>query len=136
MVTTSEGMPNFTTMNPLIQPIMVPAIRAAIIARNTRTVVLPMKAVSVYIKENATMPMAMIDGNERSISFAITTMVRGIAIMAKKGMEDMKAEYIWPDKKVLGAEMINIIHSVIKTPRIPSWVLFVRANLRRLKGTL
>jgi hypothetical protein len=95
-----------------------------------------MKAVSVYIKENATMPMAMIDGNERSISFAITTMVRGIAIMAKKGMEDMKAEYIWPDKKVLGAEMINIIHSVIKTPRIPSWVLFVRANLRRLKGTL
>jgi hypothetical protein len=34
----------------------------------------------------------MMDGNERSISLAITTMVRGMAIMAKKGMEDMKAE--------------------------------------------
>jgi hypothetical protein len=82
------------------------------------------------------MPMAMIDGNERSISFAITIIVRGMAIMAKKGMEDMKAEYICGDKKVLGAETINIIHKVTNTPRIPSWALFVRANLRRLKATL
>jgi hypothetical protein len=80
--------------------------------------------------------MAMIEGKERSISFAITTIVRGMAIMAKKGMEDIKAEYICLDKKVLGAETMNMIHRVIKTPRIPSWALFVRANLRRLKGTL
>jgi len=77
----------------------------------------------------------MIDGNERSISFAITTIVRGMAIMAKKGIVDMKAEYICGDKKVLGAEAINIIHKVRKTPKIPSWALFVRANLRRLKAT-
>ncbi len=82
------------------------------------------------------MPMAMTDGNERSISFAMTTMVKGMAIMAKKGIEDMKAEYICLDKKVLGAETINMIHKVRKTPRIPSWALFVRANLRRVKGTL
>jgi hypothetical protein len=63
-------------------------------------------------------------------------MVRGMAIIAKKGMEAIKAEYICPDKKVLGAETIKIIHKVRKTPRIPSWALFVRANLLRLKGTL
>jgi hypothetical protein len=80
--------------------------------------------------------MAMIDGNERSISFAITTIVRGIAMIAKKGIEDIKAEYICGDKKVSGAETINISHKVRKTPRIPSWALFVRANLRRLKATL
>jgi hypothetical protein len=44
------------------------------------------------MKENDTMPMAIMDGNERSISPAITIMVRGMAIMAKKGMEAMKAE--------------------------------------------
>src|SRR4030042_5082473 len=136
MVTTSEGMPNFTTMKPLIQPIIVPANRAAIIARNARMPTLPIKAVSLYTKENATMPMAMIDGKERSLSFAITTIVRGMAMMAKKGIEDMKAEYICGDKKVSGAETINMIHKVTKTPKIPSWALFVRANLRRLKATL
>jgi hypothetical protein len=67
--------------------------------------------------------MAMIDGNERSISFATTTIVSGMAIMAKNGMEDMKAEYICGDKKVFGAEAINIIHKVTKTPNIPSWAL-------------
>jgi hypothetical protein len=82
------------------------------------------------------MPMAMMEGNERSISFAMTTIVRGMAIMAKKGIEDMKAEYISGDKKVEGAEMINITHKDRKTPKIPSWALFVRANLRRLKGIL
>jgi hypothetical protein len=80
--------------------------------------------------------MAMIDGNERSISFAITTIVSGMAIMAKKGMEDMKAEYICGAKKVLGAKTINIIHKDIKTPRIPSWGLYMRVNLRKLKATL
>jgi hypothetical protein len=80
--------------------------------------------------------MAMIDGNERSISAAITTMVRGMAMMAKKGMVDMKAEYICGDKKVFGAETMNIIHKVTKTPTIPSWALFERANLLRLKVTL
>jgi len=78
----------------------------------------------------------MMDGNERSISFAITTIVRGMAIMAKKGIEVMKAEYIRPLKKVSGAETIKIIHKVTKTPRIPSWALYKRAILRRLKGTL
>jgi hypothetical protein len=120
MVTTSEGMPNFTMINPFSQPMMDPANRAAIIARNTRRVTLPMKSVPLYVKENATMPMAMIDGNERSISFAMITMVRGMAIMAKKGVEVMKAEYICGDKKVLGAAMININHRVRKTPKIPS----------------
>jgi len=38
------------------------------------------------------MPIAIIDGKERSISPATTTMVKGIAIMAKKGMEAIKAE--------------------------------------------
>jgi hypothetical protein len=38
------------------------------------------------------MPMAMMEGNERSISLAITTMVRGMAMMAKKGVDDIKAE--------------------------------------------
>jgi hypothetical protein len=80
--------------------------------------------------------MAMIDGNERSISFAITTIVKGIAIMAKKGVEVMKAEYIRGDKKVLGAEMIKINHRVRKTPKIPNWALFARANLLKLNGTL
>jgi hypothetical protein len=63
-------------------------------------------------------------------------MVRGIAMMAKNGIEDIKAEYICGDKKVFGAEMMNISHKATKTPRIPSWELFIRANLRRLKGTL
>jgi hypothetical protein len=99
------------------------------------TVVLPIKAVPLYAKEKATIPMAMIDGNERSISFAITIMVRGMAIMAKKGVEVMKAVYIWGDKKVLGAEMININHRARKTPKIPSWALLLRINFRRLKGT-
>jgi hypothetical protein len=36
--------------------------------------------------------MAIMEGNERSISLAITTIVRGMAMMAKKGVEDMKAE--------------------------------------------
>jgi hypothetical protein len=80
--------------------------------------------------------MAMIEGNERSISFATTTIVKGMAIMAKKGVEVMKAEYICGDKKVLGAEMININHRVTKTPKIPSWALFVRTDLLKLKGTL
>jgi hypothetical protein len=80
--------------------------------------------------------MAMMDGNDRSISPAITTMVKGMAIMAKKGMEDMKAEYICGAKKVSGAEAMNIIHKVKKTPRIPSWALFDRANLLKLKATL
>jgi hypothetical protein len=54
--------------------------------------VLPRKDVQLYVKENATIPMAIMDGNERSISLAITTMVKGMAIMAKKGIDDMKAE--------------------------------------------
>ena len=37
------------------------------------------------------MPMAMIDGKERSISAAITIIVSGIAMMAKNGTVDMKA---------------------------------------------
>jgi hypothetical protein len=36
----------------------------------------------------------------------------------------------------LVAEMIKMSHRVIKTPKIPSWALFLRANERRLKGTL
>jgi hypothetical protein len=64
--------------------------------------------------------MAMIDGNERSISPAITIMVKGMAMMAKKGMEAIKAAYICGDKKVLGAATININHKETKTPRIPS----------------
>jgi hypothetical protein len=80
--------------------------------------------------------MAIIDVNERSISFAITIMVRGMAIMAKKGVEVMKAVYIRPDKKVLGAAMIKVNHKLRKTAKIPSWALFARANLLRLKGTL
>ena len=80
--------------------------------------------------------MSLEDGKERSISAAIITMVRGIDMMAKNGIEDMKAEYICGDKKVSGAEMMNINHKVTKTPKIPSWALFMRANLRRLKGTL
>src|SRR4030066_1068240 len=99
MGTTSEGMPNFTMMIPLIQPIMDPANRAAMIARNTRMVVLPIKTVPLYVNENATMPMAMIDGNERSISLATTTTASGMAIRAKNGMEDMKDGYICGDKR-------------------------------------
>ena len=71
---------------------MVPVSSAATIARNTCMVALPRKAVELYIKENATMPMAIIEGKERSISAAMTTMVRVMAMMAKNGMEDMKAE--------------------------------------------
>ena len=37
------------------------------------------------------MPIAMIDGKDRSISAAITIMVRGIAMIAKNGTVDMKA---------------------------------------------
>ena len=44
-----------------------------------------------YANENATMPIAMMDGKERSISPAMTTIVNGMAIMAKKGTVDMKA---------------------------------------------
>jgi hypothetical protein len=67
--------------------------------------------------------MAIMDGNERSISLATTTMVKGIAMMAKKGVEVIKAEYICGDKKVSGAEAIKMIHRMIKTPKIPSWEL-------------
>jgi hypothetical protein len=51
-----------------------------------------MNAVPLYINENDTIPMAMIDGNERSISLAMTITVNGMAMMAKKGVEVMKAK--------------------------------------------
>ena len=124
IVTTNEGIPIFTTIIPLSQPIIDPANKAAMIATPTRTVVsmfvLPKKDVPSYVNENATIPIAVIDGNERSISFAMITMVRGMAMMAKKGVEVMKAEYIRPDKNVLGAAMIKISHRIRKTPKIPS----------------
>jgi hypothetical protein len=37
------------------------------------------------------------------------------------------------DKKVWGAAIINVNHKIKKTPKIPSWELFERTNLRRLK---
>ena len=37
------------------------------------------------------MPKDMIDGNDRSISPVITTIVSGSATIAKKGVVDMKA---------------------------------------------
>ena len=37
------------------------------------------------------MPNAMIDGNDRSISLAMITIVSGSAMMAKKGVVDMNA---------------------------------------------
>jgi len=46
----------------------------------------------LYTNENATIPMAIIDGNDRSISLAMTMTVKGMAIMAKKGVEVMNAE--------------------------------------------
>jgi hypothetical protein len=78
----------------------------------------------------------MIDGNDRSISFVITTIVRGMAIMAKNGVDVMNAEYIRPERKVLGAAMIKVIHRIRKTPKIPSWALYVLTNLLKLNGNL
>ena len=66
--------------------------------------------------------MAMIEGKERSISPAMTTIVSGMAMIAKNGMVDMKAKYICGDKKVSGAKMIKRSPRPRKTPIIPSWV--------------
>ncbi len=42
--------------------------------------------------QEVTIPMAIMDEKERSISPAMTTMVSGMAMIAKKGMVDMKAK--------------------------------------------
>ena len=39
------------------------------------------------------MPQAMMDGNDSSISFAMTTSVNGMATSAKYGVLDMNARY-------------------------------------------
>ena len=91
MVATSEGIPNLTMMKPLSQPITVPVSRAAQKARKTCRGMLPRPEVASMVSRNATMPIAMTDGNERSISAAITIMVSGIAMIAKNGTVDMKA---------------------------------------------
>ena len=71
---------------------MIPVSKAAIKARTTLIVILSIPSVELYVKENATMPMAMIDGKERSISPAMTIIVSGMAIIEKKGMVDIKAK--------------------------------------------
>ena len=60
-------------------------------ARNTCSVASLKKDVAWYVQSNETIPMAMTEGNDRSISLAMTTIVKGMAMMAKNGMEDIKA---------------------------------------------
>ena len=78
------GSPIRTTITPLRTPARRPARRHA----TKPSQVLP---VTLNTSSKAVMPMAMIDGNDRSISPVITIMVRGMAISAKNGVVDMKA---------------------------------------------
>ena len=84
MVATREGTPIFTTMIPLSQPASTPAARQA--RKPSQTLWVVRKTTS-----KAVMPKAMTEGKDRSISPAMITRVRGMAIRAKYGVEDMKA---------------------------------------------
>ncbi len=84
MVATSDGIPNLTTMMPFSSPTSNPAPRQATNASST----LPVLSKTLT---NPNIPIAMMEGNDRSISPAITIIVSGNAIMAKNGMVDIYA---------------------------------------------
>src|SRR5512136_932672 len=84
MVATSEGTPNLTTINPFNQPANKPASRQAMKPSSTLPVV-------TNTTSKAVIPQAMTDGKDKSISLAITTSVKGIATIPKKGVVVMNA---------------------------------------------
>ena len=84
MVATKEGIPMATTKLPFRSPEIIPADSAPSVAK-------PTFPVSSNIVTKATIPMAMIDGKERSISPAMMTIVRGRAMMAKNGVVAINA---------------------------------------------
>jgi hypothetical protein len=71
-------------MMPFNHPAKVPVASAARNANHTHPV-------DSYVNMKAIIPIAIMEGNERSISPAITVIVNGIAMMAKNGMVDIKA---------------------------------------------
>ncbi len=82
MVVTREGIPSLTTMKPFSHPANKPAKRQARKPRYTPSWGF-VSLSAMKTRENAAIPHAMIDPKERSISFATTTNVNGIAIKAK-----------------------------------------------------
>ena len=76
IVTTSEGSPMTVTTRPLKRPALVPTSSATIAPRATL-------AVASQVHTKPTMPRAMMEGNERSMSPATMTIVSAIATMAK-----------------------------------------------------
>jgi hypothetical protein len=91
IVATSDGIPNLTTIKPLIQPMMATDEQGSDKSQKNSYGYITDVALCIQMR-TATMPIAMMDGKERSISPAMTTIVKGIAIKAKKGMVDMKAK--------------------------------------------
>ncbi len=84
MVATRDGIPSRTTIAPFRSPARNPATRQKIKASTILPVVL--KTLT-----NTSIPIAIMDGNDKSISPAITTIVNGKAIMAKNGIVDINA---------------------------------------------
>ncbi len=83
-VATNEGMPNLTTMTPFRNPTSPPAIRLAIKANGKLSV-------NAQTLVNATIPTPIMEGNDKSISPAMTMSVSGRAMTAKKGIVDIYA---------------------------------------------
>ncbi len=83
IVTTRDGMPTIVTRSPLKSPASAPTARAAAIPSST----LPVASQALT---KPTIPSAMIEGKERSMSPAMMTRVRGIAITAKYGVVSAK----------------------------------------------
>ncbi len=76
MVTTNDGRPIMVTTRPLNRPAPAPTPSATIAASATL-------AVASQVHTKPTMPRAMIDGKDRSMSPATMTIVSVIATMAK-----------------------------------------------------
>ena len=76
IVTTSEGRPTTVTTRPLKRPAPAPTASDAMAESAT----LP---VASQVHTKPTMPRAMMEGNERSMSPATMTIVSAMATMAK-----------------------------------------------------
>ena len=79
IVTTSEGIPTKVMIRPLNRPASAPTPSEAAAPRAT----LP---VACHTNTKPTIPRAMTEGNERSMSPAMMTIVSGIATSAKNGV--------------------------------------------------
>jgi hypothetical protein len=113
MVAIMDGTPTFTTISPFTMPAIIPT-------RSASTSAISAFPVERNREEKVNPEIAMTDGNDRSMSPEMITRVRPSAMIAAKGIVDMKDMYILLERNVEGLKIMKMMSSAIRTKKIPN----------------